>query len=304
MKIVILILFILSIGFNVYSLFAIHQDPVDDDKILRQKYPFLATRILQEFNSDILINFLDLRTRLRSQVEPYKDTYAFYFEYLPTGTSVGVNEKAEFPAASLLKVPVVMAYRHQVERTGEDPDREVSIRSDEIDKTFGTLYKSGAGAKIKLSEAERLALVESDNTAARVLTDNVSVDDFSEIYEGLDISLKEGDSGVILTAKSYASILKSLYFAGLLSKDNSQYILDLLDKSIFNDKLPAGVPSRVNVAHKIGVLGDDLFMDCGIVYVPNRPYLLCMISVSSEDVARERMVKMSKTVYDFVSSRK
>jgi len=304
MKIVILILFILSIGFNLYSLFAIHQHPTDNDEILRQKYPFLATRILQEFKSDILINFLDLRTRLRSQVEPYKDTFAFYFEYLPTGTSVGVNEKAEFPAASLLKVPVVMAYRHQVERTGEDSDREVSIRSDEIDKTFGTLYKSGAGAKIKLSEAERLALVESDNTAARVLTDNVSVDDFSEIYEGLDISLKEGDSGVILTAKSYASILKSLYFSSLLTKDNSQYILDLLDKSMFNDKLPAGVPSRISVAHKIGVLGEDLFMDCGIVYVPNRPYLLCMISVSSEDVARERMVKMSKTVYDFVSSRK
>jgi len=305
-KLLIVILFLLiSIVGNIYFVTNSPKvkSPSTDLGSLTNHYPYLSKRVLAEIPNDYLINFLELRKALRLQTEEYKNTFAFYFEYLPTGSSIGVHEKAEFPAASLLKVPVVMAYYHQKERLKQEGDSTVKIRSDQIDNTFGTLWKKGPGATVSLDEMARLAIIESDNTAARVLTDNIDIKDFEAIYEGLDIELKEGDAGVILTAKNYSSILKALFFSSVITREHSQHILEMMTRTIFNDKLPAGVPGDVKVAHKIGVLGENLFMDCGIVYPVRRQYMLCMISATDEDVARERMVRMSKTTYDFVSTK-
>lgn len=270
------------------------------------KYPLLSKRVLQEFPQDVLVNFLDLREELRKEVAPYKESFGFYFEYLPTGTSIGVNEKNEFHAASLFKLPVVMSYYHYKERLGKKEDPQITLTKDMIDNQFGDLWKKGPGYKLKASDAVRIALEESDNTAARSLVLLIAEKDFNSVYQGLDIDLNSDNNGAILTAKNYTSILKALYFSAVLSKDSSEEILDFLTKTKFPDKLVAGVPSNVLVAHKIGDYNDDkgneAFMDCGIVYLPRRPYALCMLSISDEQAARERMQQVSKTIYEYVSS--
>ena len=274
---------------------------------LQKKYPLLSKRILRDFPQDVLINFLDLRTTLHAQVTPYGDKFSFYFEYLPTGTSIGINDRDEFHAASLFKVPVVMAYYHQRESLGITGDLLAEVKQEDLDSEFGNLWKKGAGYKIKFSQAVRLALEESDNTAAKLIARNISEEDFTPVYEGIDIDLTTDSQGALLTAKNYTSVLKALYFSAVLNKDDSQEILDLLTKSKFNDKLVAGVDSNVPVAHKIGDFIDQqtnnhAYMDCGIVYLPRRPYILCMLSMSDNETAKQRMQMVSKTIYDYVSS--
>jgi beta-lactamase class A len=275
----------------------------DDLATIRQKFSLLAPRILTEKPTDTIINFLPLRTKLRDYTKPFGGNFAFYFEYLPTGTSIGVNEKLNFSAASLIKVPGVMAYYRQIENNGFSVDNQVvKIEEKHIDKGFGTLWMRGVGTTISLNEAVRLALVESDNTASYVVADNVSQDNFNEVYEGLDIDLTKKDDRIDISAKSYTSILKALYFSAILSKDHSQEILTMLTQTRFDDKLVSGVPEEIMVAHKIGVYTkEEMFQDCGIVYVPNRPYALCMISRASEDITRDRMKEVSRMVYEYVS---
>lgn len=272
----------------------------------QQKYPLLSKRILQEFPQDILVNFLSLRQELRGQIGPYGSSFGMYFEYLPTGTSININGTNEFHAASLFKVPVIMSYFHLRDRLEKKDDPEIILTKDMIDNQFGDLWRRGPGYKLKASEAVRLALTESDNTAARALVPIITKEDFEAVYEGLDIDLESDGEGALLTAKSYGSILKALYFSAVLDKESSETILDYLTKTKFPDKLAAGVPANILIAHKIGDYndnkGNEAFMDCGIVYVPRRPYLLCMLSVGDEQLARERMQKISKTIYDYVSS--
>lgn len=274
--------------------------------VLQQKYPLLSKRVLMEFPQDILINFLDLRKQLKTQVAPYGDDFGVYFEYLPTGTTIGLNEKKEFYAASLFKLPVVMAYYHARERLKKEDDPILTIQESQMDSQFGDFWKKGAGTKIKASDAVRLALTESDNTAARLLVSAIDKQDFEAVYQGLDVDLQSDKQGALISAKNYASILKALYFSSVLTKDDSQNILDLLTKTKFPDKLAAGVPTHVSVAHKIGDFvdekGQEGFRDCGIVYVPRRPYILCMFSVGDEQKARDRMQTVSRFVYEYVSS--
>lgn len=274
---------------------------VENSVALQRKYPYLAKRILQESKNDVLINFLPLREELRKEADPYGDRFAFYFEYLPTGVSIGINEKQEFHAASLLKLPVVMAYYKHKEKVKRNDDPVVTIQKEDLDSRFGSLWQRGEGTKINLADAARIAITNSDNTAAKILGHNIDKEDFDDVYEALDIDLRLSTEGAIITAKHYSSILKALYFAAVLSKDNSQKILEFMTQSKFNDKLTAGVPDDVTVAHKIGVIDNNTYSDCGIVYVPRRQYLLCMVSNSSENEASQRMSKVSQLIYDYVS---
>lgn len=311
-KHLLLALFSLSLVINILVLFTFFQNSVAleadrDFKTLQKQYPLLAKRILNENFSDIILNFLDLRTDLKSTVAPWGNSFSFYFEYLPTGTSIGVNEKEEFYAASLFKVPVVMAYYHQLEKQKSKEDPILTIRAKDINKEFGNLWKKGVGYKIRMSEAIKLALQESDNTAIELVVPRITEDDFRHVYDALDIDLVSDGNGAKLTTKGYSSILKALFFSSALTKGYSQEILNYLSKTIFVDKLPAGVPNNIIVAHKIGVFNknhnqEEAFMDCGIVYVPDRRYILCMLSISDEQTARERMSMISKKVYDYVSS--
>jgi beta-lactamase class A len=270
-----------------------------------KKYPFLSKRILQDFPNDILIKFSPLRKDLRSIVEPWGSQFAFFFEYLPTGVTIGVNEKDEFSAASLLKVPVVMAYYLQQETEGKSHDSEAVILTKKmLHVDYGSLWKRGEGAKVTLGEAVEYALKESDNTAVEVIISKTNYKYFQEVYDGLDVDSKEVREIPVITLKNYSSILKALFFASVVNKEHSEKILSLLTESIYKDKLPSGVSENIKVAHKIGVADNQLYTDCGIVYVPRRPYLLCLFSVSDENMARDRMEKISKTVYDFVSTAK
>lgn len=269
---------------------------------LVKQYPFLSKRVLNDNENDLLIHFIPLRKQLREKVAPYGDTFAFYFEYLPTGVSIGINEKVDYESASLLKLPLVITYFMGVENSGLDINQDVTIQKNQIDDGYGELWKSGPGTRLSIDSLISYALVKSDNTAAKVLADQVKASDYIDVYNGLDIEVPEPNNPVKLAAKSYSSIFKALYFSSLINREHSQKILDLLTRTDFHDELPAGVPTSVPVAHKVGITYDTLYQDCGIVYEPQRPYILCMISQSTEGVAKARMKEISAMVYQYIHS--
>jgi beta-lactamase class A len=269
---------------------------------LEKQYPLMEARALSpNYPNDLVVNFLPLRDNIQKIVDPWGGSFGIYFEYLPTGTTIGVNEDHYFTAESLLKVPVVMAYFHKKERLGMTSDPTVAILPSELNSHFGDLYKKGAGYRINLGDAVKLALEKSDNTASLVLADQISESDFQYVYDGLDIPEMVSGKTPIITAQEYSSILKSLYFGSVLNYDDSEYILSLLTHTDFTNMLPSGVPAGIPVAHKIGLVNGQLYVDCGIVYVPQKPYSLCMVSKTNENTAIQRMHRLSKMVYQYVS---
>src|SRR5690606_26339855 len=101
----------LNVGLFYDAFFHKHSVETREFQQLVEEYPYLSKRVLIELPQDTLINFLELRRALRSEIASYGESqFGVYFEYLPTGTNIGVNDRSEFHAASLFKVPVVMAY--------------------------------------------------------------------------------------------------------------------------------------------------------------------------------------------------
>ncbi len=109
----------------------------------------------------------------------------------------------------------------------------------------------------------------------------------------------------IVSPKSYSSIFRSLYLSSYLSYENSSYLLSILTKTNFKDKIPAGIPADITVAHKIGVFNtlesdQKVYTDCGIVYLPKRPYALCVFVEGSEDSAKKHMSYISYIIYTYL----
>lgn len=279
-------------------------------KNFSEQSPYLSKRIFAEDQNDILINFIPLRADLKEYIGKQESIIGLYFEYLPSGSSIGINEKKEIILASLSKIPVVMAILKKIEQRQLSLDDTLVINKENLNQEFGNLWKQGEGARLSVGELIKLTLTESDNTATNVLLSQLKGPELNEIYKNLDIPLiikpEDENKNVYISIKNYASILRSLYLSSSLIQESSNYILNILTQSIFKDKIPAGVPNTIKVAHKIGVFEEPdvsqfTFTDCGIVYVPSRPYILCAFVQDSNDQAKKHISYISKLIYEYVS---
>jgi beta-lactamase class A len=276
-----------------------------------ETYSYLAKRIFLENPSDVIINFTDLREQLRGYIagfEPVK--IGVYFEYLFSGQIVGINDREVFYVASLPKIPMAMEALKQIEEGKISPDEMLIIEKGHLDDAFGTLWKKGTGAKISVNEALKLSVVESDNTAYKLLKDRVGDEDLTSLYSYLDIPQDKVSEGRGITPKNYSSILKCIYFSCYLSYEHSNNLLDIMALPSEMDRIKNSVPQDIKVANKFGiytVLGEEenqVYSDCGIVYVPQRRYILCVMVRGAKvpDEAGKRIEDISKIVYDFVEA--
>lgn len=290
-----------------YIAFAPKKIPRDTSRESVSALPFLAPRIFAEKQNDVIINFIDLRTKLREYTQKTSERLGIYFEYLPSGTSIGISEKEEFELASLLKVPIAMAALDQIHAGTMAPTTMLTLEKSHLDPYYGELWQEGPGYQVPLEKAIEIMIVKSDNTAARVISENMPDGATEKIFDLLDIPKVQKGMALVVTPKNYSSILRSLYLASILPKEESNQLLSLLTRTDFRDRIQAGVPDTVPVAHKVGIHtspdeSKSIFTDCGIVYVPKRPYVLCVMIEGQEARTLSYMTEISRIIYTYVSS--
>jgi beta-lactamase class A len=218
-----------------------------------------------------------------------------------------VGADQQLTAASLIKVPLVMNLYKAAELKRVDLDKPMPVTESQLDSAYGELWKRGAGFNLTLRQAAEYALKQSDNTATHFIFDHVqNVLSYEEqSLARLDVDQNTDDGQAVITSRAYSSVLKSLYFSSYLEKKHSQEILKSLSRSTETDRLTKLLPASVQVAHKNGVYNKNWAeSDCGIVYVPRRPYILCVMVGLPEDQAEPFIAGVSKDVYDFVTSQK
>lgn len=271
---------------------------------------------------------------LKSTVQDYIDSLtsqgkaeevAMYFRDLYNGPIMGINEDATFAPASLLKVPLALTYLSLAEEDKSLLQKHVGFE-EEIDTSGQNLPPEKTieiGKPYTIEELLRKMLVFSDNRSYEVL--NAYVEKLSpdknlllETYRDLGIVDSQSKLDDTITVKNYASIFRALYHASYLSQEMSDKVLSMLAQSEFSEGLEVGMPKEVEAAHKFGervivtknpqgqVVPQTIqFHDCGIVYYPDNPYLLCIMT-RGDDASELKAViaQVSKMVYQEVDSRR
>ena len=279
---------------------------INKESNLQKKYNLLAKRILIDNPNDVVINFNNLSKKLNdyssSNLSGVKSS--IYFEYLPTGSFIGVNEDEQLVGASLLKTPLAINLYKATEENKLNLDTKVALKKEWINDQYGELYKKGEGYQISYRELIKLMLKDSDNTAELavfdILKDIQPIDYFN--FVDIDFNINKDDS-LQLGASAYSSILKCLYFSCHLDKNHSQEILSYLADSTYDKRLKLYLSDpTLKVAHKYGTFGNKVQSDCGIFYVPNRNYLLCVMLQNDDPLASKQIGDISLIVNKYINN--
>lgn len=284
-------------------------------------FPLLDPGAVSSHDQDLLVRFQPLREKLNALYANNPDfSVGLYFEYLPTGSNISVNNDLAMWPASLIKIPVAMAALKKVERGDWQLSNELVILDEDKDASFGQLYTKPSGTTMTIEDLLRAVLIDSDNTAHFVLLRNLESSELEDVFFhlGLDETLKslksspdESEQDNRITAKNYSVFFRSLFNSTYLLPENSELFLSMLAEGK-HEYLQPGLPAEVAFAHKTGIRADDsVWADSGIVYEPKRPYILTVMlqkrhpeSTVDERDAQALFKEVSTEVYSYVHALK
>ena len=161
-------------------------------------------------------------------------------------------------------------------------------------------------------------IVHSGNNSTVLLANNIDSSILEGIYNDLGLSMPAADTVTLadyMTVKAYSDFFRILYNASYLNREMSEKTLNILSQTTFERGIRAGVPTSTLVADKFGERNNSKdpqdptsakqLHDCGVVYFPNRPYLLCIMTKGTNFEKLSMVLKdISRTVYEFIDSQK
>lgn len=226
---------------------------------------------------------------IQNRLNPlWTNSVAVYYRSLNSGLWFSIGPTANFSPASLLKVPVMMAILKESEYNPSILKQKFRYSREDDLNVFQNIKPSRTmqpGREYTVEDLLYRAIVYSDNNASVMLEGIVDMNTLKRTYNDLGMeSAYAGKQENFMSVEAFASFFRVLYNASYLNKAMSEKALDYLAKSEFKDGLVAGVPEGTIVAHKFGEhlrsdAGKEMQLhDCGIVYYPNNPYLLCIMT--------------------------
>jgi beta-lactamase class A len=226
---------------------------------------------------------------------------------LSTGLSSSVNGSANMPAASVIKIPVMVEVFRQMELGKLGLNSTVHLTTTDRDWGWGDLADAPAGKKYTVDRLLRLMITESDNTATNMLIRKVGRQSVNTTMHKLglhnteltDYIRSDGDIRSIRTSPAdMTKLLTKIAHEKLIDAWSSREMLAILAGQQHNGLLPQPLPAGLEIAHKTGTLHDTL-NDVGIVFLNNDPYVIAVMTTQlpNLDAGRDFIHRVSHRTY-------
>ena len=254
---------------------------------------------------------------LKSQIQTLAAKYDYlspgmFFMEVETGNYLDINGEKSFPAASTIKLPILMALFQAVDAGKVRMDETLTVRRDLITGGSGKL-QNRPGAKLSVLQTATKMIAISDNTATNMIIDRLggkAVLNRQFKNWGLRktvINRLLGDfQGANTTSPADLVRLSALLAKRqLITEASRSKVLDILNQTENRKLLPAGLGKGAAIAHKTGTLG-RLIGDAGIIEMPNGKLYLAGIFVkrSFNDLrARDFVQAVSRLTYKYINDR-
>ena len=264
-------------------------------------FALTASEIKADKNKNIPVS--ELKNKILKELDQATGSYSVYFYDLTTGENFGINEQSILVAASVNKIPILAAVYHLAGKGVMDLDRVIVPQSKDIqDYGTGVIRYDKSGSSYSIKTLARLMMEKSDNTAAYLLASViVGIDEVQKLVESWGMAQTDMISNKT-SVKDIFIITEKMYQGEITSPELTREMIDFMDDSDFEDRIPKGVPSTITVYHKTG---DEVrtVHDAGIVVLPDRPYFLGVMTtdITSEEETKEQIARISKIVFSQVA---
>lgn len=261
--------------------------------------------------------FKDLKNQIADYINKNSKNDAitdisFYFRDMNSGEWIGVNEDISYAPSSMLKVATLMAYTKLADGNSKILLEKVYYKPTDDSAQNYKPHQLKAGY-YTIKELLQQMIVESDNDAMHDLN-SLHVQDVLGVYKDLQLPDVLSEAEDFMSPRYYSRLFRALYNGSYISRFYSNEALQLLTYTKFNRGIISGVGTTTIVAHKFGELTDTLnnvvtkreLHDCGIVYYPERPYFICIMTKGLGDFLdlEKPISDISKIAFDYMKSKK
>ncbi|HVR97540.1 MAG TPA: serine hydrolase [Thermoanaerobaculia bacterium] len=258
-------------------------------------------------------------------------TVAIAYQELGTGLTLSRYDREVMHPASTMKVPVMLALFEAVDRGEMRLDQPVQVRNefqslmdgspyslDPAEDSDPDLYKH-VGKSLPLEELIRRMIVRSSNLATNLLIERIGatrVTDLMRLIGAEDLRVLRGveddkayQAGMnnVTTARDLLIVLRMLLPGATgspLSEASRRRMLEILKAQELNEKIPAGLPPGVPVAHKTGDI-TGIHHDAAIVFPSEgKPYILVILTrgIVDDRKADRLIADISRLIWDYRGS--
>lgn len=249
---------------------------------------------------DLSAEFAVIEEEIRKVLGSEVNNYAIHVRDLNSNQEFGINNQSTFPPASIYKVGLAMIIFKDIDAGIIALDDQVTILPEYKVYTFDALAKREGTYQLSVEELLEYLIIHSDNTAMTTLEHT-----YGGVFElqtrmahelGVEDVLRLPH---VTKAIAIAEMFNILYDQQILSETSTNHLLDLLKKVLpgHNDRIAAGVPEGIEVAHKIGTL-NSTYEDAGIIYGEKRDIAIVILNRNTTPVlARQKIPQITEIVY-------
>jgi len=251
-------------------------------------------------------------TALKQQVQSLASaqpdlTPGVFMVDLDTNAYVDLNGNMVFPAASMIKVPILVAFFQDVDAGKIRLDEQLALTEDVIAEGSGDLQYQPIGSKYSALETATLMIVISDNTATNMLIKrlggkealNQRFQSWGLTHTVINNPLADLTGTNTTTPKDLVSLMALVNRGDLVSLRSRDRLLEIMRRTETNTLLPQGLGPNATIAHKTGDIASTVG-DVGLVDLPNGKRYLAMVIVKrpdNDDRAQELIRQISKVSY-------
>lgn len=213
------------------------------------------------------------------------------------------------PAASTIKLPVMVAVFEALSAETFDLNRRITLEAQDKDYGSGNLCEAPNGSTYAISDLLDRMIDVSDNTATNMLIRfvgrrriNGEMTDLGLLRTRLLGDVRTEAWSVRSTLRTspadLAHLLTLMAKGELIDRWSSNEMIAILEADRINTLLPQPLPPDIAIAHKTGSFFDTL-NDAGIVYAGNSPYVIAVMTTAlpSQDLGRAFIRKISRLTY-------
>jgi beta-lactamase class A/glucose/arabinose dehydrogenase len=242
-------------------------------------------------------------TALSQQLADYTGSlgqeWGLFFKDLTTGRKFGLNQGIQVPAASTVKVPVIL-YASELASQGKlnwNERLEYRAKRDWQGGAGSMQYTAKDGDTYSIRELAEKAIRESDNVAWKMLEKRLGKENIARFMRQLGGKVVYPWGLNVSTPEDLALYMEAALEFSKRSDEGDKLMYDLAH-TIWNTGMNRYI-TEVPVAHKEGDLS-GVANDVGLVYAEH-PYILAIMSRGHGDVELgfEHIGVISRMVYDY-----
>jgi len=253
------------------------------------------------------------RQKLANEISQFKGETGIAIKNLETGWEFSHEKAKLFPSASLAKIPLMAACFLAADQGRIKLERNIALKPSDKLTGSGVLKDMPARTTFSVERLIGLMIYDSDNTAANIVTNLVSIDYLNNTFKSFglkntDLSRKiadyrSRDKGIenYTTAEDLAMLLDKIYQRKLGNEDVSNQCISMLKLTRMNDRIPKYLPPEITIAHKTG-LENNVCHDAGIVFTRKGDFIIVVLTKhahTNSALSKEFIAKVSLHAYKY-----